>query len=104
MIGSKGASSARSFESAWTNDGERKRSSEGTGGDGAAVAPVPSGRSAPASATNRLAPAGNDHPPGAGLCVGDFVFPPGPLRRNATAAARRAVAFRAPGRGRLRAP
>ena len=33
MICPKSASSASSFDSAWTNDGERKWSSEGTGGD-----------------------------------------------------------------------
>ena len=42
-------SSASSFDCAWTNDGERKKSSEGTGCDGAALVPVPSGSSAPAS-------------------------------------------------------
>ena len=76
MIGSRSASSARSFESAWTKDGERKRSSEGTGGDGAAVAPVPSGRSAPASATNRLAPGGGMTPPRGRACVLGISSPP----------------------------
>ena len=43
--------------------GERKRSSEGTGGDGAAVVPVPSGSSALASAMNIQAPGGIPSPP-----------------------------------------
>jgi hypothetical protein len=38
----------------WTNVGERKRSLEGTGGDGALVCPVPGDSSEPASATNIL--------------------------------------------------
>ena len=86
MIGLKSASSASSFDSAWTNDGERKRSSEGIGGDGAAVVPVQSGSSAPASAMNIPAPGGISlPPPRVGSCV-CWTF------ANATAVARRVVA------------
>ena len=92
MIGLKSASSASSFDSAWTKDGERKRSSEGTGGDGAAVVPVPSGSSAPASAMNIPAPGGICPSPWGG-CVWGIASNP----RNIceTSAARRSVAHRA---------
>jgi len=50
----KTASTVSSAAKAVTNVGERKKSFEGTGGDGAVVVPVPSASSAPASATNTL--------------------------------------------------
>ncbi len=53
-MGPKSASTARSTAKVWTKVGERKRSSEGAGGDGARVVPVPSDGSAPASATKIL--------------------------------------------------
>ena len=60
-----------SFDSAWTNYGERKRSSEGTGCDGAAVdsEPFPSGSSAPASAMTSQYLGGFAPPRGGGGCV-----------------------------------
>ena len=76
--------SASCFDSAWKNDGERKRSSEGTGCDGADV-PVLSGSSAPASVMNLPAPEGMCPPPRGRLCWGEM--PPIWTFANATAAA-----------------
>ena len=82
--------------------GERKRSSEGTGGDGAAVVPVPSGSSALASAMNIQAPGGIPSPPptGGGGCVEGIASPQGRLRRGLPQRA----GLSPTGCGRLRAP
>ncbi len=53
-MGPKTASTVSSAAKVWTKVGERKKPSEGTGGDGAGVVPVPSDSSAPASAMNIL--------------------------------------------------
>jgi hypothetical protein len=62
MKGQKTASTASSAAKDWTNVCERKRSSEGIGGDGAVVVPVPSGSTAPASARN-IGHGGGSAPP-----------------------------------------
>ena len=51
MMGPKTLSSAAKV---WRNVGERKRSSEGTGGNGAGFVPVPNDSYAPASVMNIL--------------------------------------------------
>jgi hypothetical protein len=62
MIGPKKASASSSRTKACTKAGARKWASDGTGGAGAGVVPVPSASSAPARATNILA-GGNSPPP-----------------------------------------
>jgi hypothetical protein len=49
-----GPKNSSSVTKVWTNVSERKRSSEGTGGDGAGVVLVPRESSAPASTMNTL--------------------------------------------------
>jgi hypothetical protein len=66
-MGPKTASTLSSAAKVWTNVGERRRSSEGTGGDGAIVAPVPSDSSAPASAMNILLHGGDSALPLGGV-------------------------------------
>ena len=81
-MGPKTASTASSAAKVWTNVGERKRSSEGTGGGGAVVVPVPSDSSEPASAMNILE---------RGDGVGGLA-PPSRVLANVTAASRRVAA------------
>ena len=78
IIGPNSVSVKSSAASFWTNAGDKKRSSEGTDGAGAVVAPVPSVSSAPASATNILVHVGDDAPPHRGS-GGIMPSPPGRL-------------------------
>ena len=51
-MGPKTSSTASAAAKVWTNVCERKKSSKGTGGDGAVVIPVLTNSSAPSSAMN----------------------------------------------------
>jgi hypothetical protein len=79
MMGLKSVSMASAATKLWMNVGERKKSSEGTGGEGALVSQVPSISAEPASAMNILV--GGIAPPPPGVCRGDLVPPPKRWRR-----------------------
>ena len=89
-IGPKSLSTASSAARVWTNVGERKRSSDGTGGDGAVVVPVPSDSSEPASAMNILVHGGVSAPHPAGRVEG--IASPSWVLANVAAAAHRVAA------------
>jgi hypothetical protein len=93
MMGPKNVSTLSAAAKVWTKVGARKKTSEGVGGCGAVVVPVPSGSSEPASAVNILEPWGDSPAPPRAAVEG--VPPPPWALANVAAAVRRVTAHRA---------